>query len=691
MTYGSKQQTTFEERCKIVLDTGKHSLVRMVSELKQIMIDLKREIVRDDERFEDCVKENKVQEMLKANKHKEQLIMFSRERAKVKIQDEQYRLKRLRHEHYDQLLFMVFRYWSAKVVEVLLTSKRNFNTTFGAGRDRDAQRANHAGGQPATFGSTNLPQFEVSICFSEAGVLDSVPTMEDHWASFEKAFDNMEQVVFRNQALQNFVHDLNDLFFFKSSPYTRGIFEHMQAVVQMNAGYQLHHQQIFEALRGDTRDCREFIESLAPLQEIHDFCLNWNSQGGGDRSSFEMGFYKETWKKLEEFDLLIRTKVPSTQRVGSILMETNTLQKQLTEMPKQVSESIKMNVTQTMEQETKVLREELGKTSEVLEQLPTSLNTYVEQVNVLKYIDHKRGDFDAQFKNIEALSLQCKQDAIKVSLNLQMAIDEVKSLYRGLPALEQTAKEQLSQNKETMERIMKSSSSVLSKKIKAFQARYVETYLHDKSRLDDCGDTLEELFKRSKAVHEIRSKVILYREFLKLLYENDPDSEAKVAKNKLSCAEDFEQLQDIHKHTIRLWKILLYWKKRRQMCYNTPFLQLDTDLIIKSIHKVIKYLEEKLKLQKRVFQHSEAICKIVCQQVKETSMILQFVKDLRRDSLQNRHWMQIFDLIKAPHLKSQTKFTIVDLRSHNIQNYKEEIRQIIDHANTESKYETIFK
>lgn len=108
-----------------------------------------------------------------------------------------------------------------------------------------------------------------------------------------------------------------------------------------------------------------------------------------------MGFYKETWKKMEEFDILIRTKVPTTQRVGSILMETNTLQKQLTEMPKQVSESIKQNVTQTMEQETKVLREELGKTSEILEQLPTSLNTYVEQVNTLKYIEHKREDFDS--------------------------------------------------------------------------------------------------------------------------------------------------------------------------------------------------------------------------------------------------------------------------------------------------------
>jgi len=48
-----------------------------------------------------------------------------------------------------------------------------------------------------------------------------------------------------------------------------------------------------------------------------------------------------------------------------------------------------------MEQETKTLREELAKTTEILEQLPSSLNTYVEQVNTLKYLEHKRADFEA--------------------------------------------------------------------------------------------------------------------------------------------------------------------------------------------------------------------------------------------------------------------------------------------------------
>lgn len=44
---------------------------------------------------------------------------------------------------------------------------------------------------------------------------------------------------------------------------------------------------------------------------------------------------------------------------------------------------------------------------------------------------------------------------------------------------------------------MHSSSLVLSKKIKAFEKKYVETYLQDRTRIEDCAETLEELFKRS--------------------------------------------------------------------------------------------------------------------------------------------------------------------------------------------------
>lgn len=162
-----------------------------------------------------------------------------------------------------------------------------------------------------------------------------------------------------------------------------------------------------------------------------------------------------------------------------------------------------------------------------------------------------------------------------------------------------------------MEKIMHSSSLVLSKKIKAFEKKYVETYLQDRSRIEDCADTLEELFKRSKAIHEIRSKVILYKEFLKLLYEDDPDKNEKMQQNKLQCAEDYEFVADLHKQTIKLWKMLLYWRKRRHMCYNTPFLTLDMNKIIRSINKINRYFEEKLSKSDFLKEKSRPLYKVV--------------------------------------------------------------------------------
>jgi uncharacterized phage infection (PIP) family protein YhgE len=137
-------------------------------------------------------------------------------------------------------------------------------------------------------------------------------------------------------------------------------------------------------------------------------------------------------------------KVPnSNTKMGTILVETLSLKKYLADLPKRVIDSIKSNVTNTMETETKSLREELSKTSEILDQLPGSLNVYVEQVNTLKYVKEKNEEFSQKFKTITMLHQLCKNDNIKVSLNLQQAIEEVSHLYETLPKLHKRAQEGL--------------------------------------------------------------------------------------------------------------------------------------------------------------------------------------------------------------------------------------------------------
>lgn len=416
VTYGKKQQSTLADKCKTVLDQNRQAMEGLLTAVKEQMIQLKQEILADDERFEDDIKEARVQEMVR-NKHGKQLVMFHKQRVKMEAVEEQYRQKRLRHTQYDQLLQLVFRYWSAKIVELLFDSKARFNAIFG-----DPESAT---------------RFEVSICFGPEGKLDSDPTLEEHLAAFKKVFEDMEQAVFKNQFLQFFMHDMNDLFFGKSTQFTRSIFENMQKILGMNRDYRENHRAIFERLHRDVEECQGIIDGHKHLQEVHDFCLNW-TEGRKDRAvSLEMGFYKETWAKMEEFNGLIANVAsgnPASKK-SSITVETATLKKQLTEMPRQVIESIRHNVTQTMEQETKTLREELGKTSEILDQLPTSLNTYVEQVNTLKYIDHKQAEFDAKYQTINKLNEQCRSEHIKVGVNLQMAIAEVETLYENLPRL----------------------------------------------------------------------------------------------------------------------------------------------------------------------------------------------------------------------------------------------------------------
>ena len=116
--------------------------------------------------------------------------------------------------------------------------------------------------------------------------------------------------------------------------------------------------------------------------------------------SAEIEFYKTTWVKLDEFDGIIEKLPVSHTKLGTIVLETASLKKLLSEMPKQIVESIRTNVTQTIESETKTLKDDLSSTSETLEKQPTTLNIYVDQVNTLKYLKEKQEDLRNKFDTI---------------------------------------------------------------------------------------------------------------------------------------------------------------------------------------------------------------------------------------------------------------------------------------------------
>ena len=200
-------------------------------------------------------------------------------------------------------------------------------------------------------------------------------------------------------------------------------------------------------LDADVKLLQDELESYSNVQEVYDFTAEWNKGQGSRQLSLNMGFYNETFEKIQYFNQIIARVPNSNSRLGTILLETLTLKKQLSEMPAQIMNSIRHNVTQTMDNETRLLKEDLSKTSEILEQTPTSLNVYVEQVNTLKFVKQKQKDFDSKYDIIHRLKKQCLDDNIKVSPSIEMSIAHVQSLYLGLPKLCIKAQEGLKKNK----------------------------------------------------------------------------------------------------------------------------------------------------------------------------------------------------------------------------------------------------
>jgi hypothetical protein len=431
--------------------------------------------------------------------------------------------------------------------------------------------------------------------------------------------------------------------------------------------------RMLERVQHDIAESREFVANFYETQEIHDFAQEWKKM---NNISPEMTFYKETWEKIKIHEKLI-SRIPSfSNKRGTILIETLGFKNYLSELPKQVINSIRYNVASTMEKDTRALKDDLYKVVETLEQAPSSINIYLEQINMWKYISFKMPEFTQKFQSIDNLSELCKQDNIKINASLQEDIERVKELYQKLPSKLAEAEDALKAKQASIETIIHSSSDTLSKKIRAFQKKYIETYLQDKNRIDEWHQTLEELFKRSKAIQEIKSKVILYKEFFN-------------KKVELESSKNFDKLHELHIQTINLWKMILYWRKRREMWYTTPFLQLDIDKVIRSIKKTSKYFEDKVAKYPLLNEKSKILSQVILNQWKETSTLINFLKNWKKESLKPRHWNQIFMIIKAPHLRTSQKFTIINLREVHIQNYMDEVNRVIEQADLEMKYENI--
>ncbi len=177
VTYGKKQQQLLQDKCKDQLLISKGDLNKTLKVVKEQLEELKKEILNDDNRYEHAVKERRMMDMIKSsNRGGEDLIMFSKARKQKEIEEEQFKVQKQRHVLYDKFVQYVLKIVCANLIEAQFENKRIFKEVF-----RDPKLG---------------PQFEVSVCFNDQGVLDTDPSMAAHYQSFLDIFTNIEVAIY---------------------------------------------------------------------------------------------------------------------------------------------------------------------------------------------------------------------------------------------------------------------------------------------------------------------------------------------------------------------------------------------------------------------------------------------------------------------------------------------------------------
>jgi hypothetical protein len=109
------------------------------------------------------------------------------------------------------------------------------------------------------------------------------PSFEDHYASFQRLFVDMTRCVLNNKQLISFYEEINDMYFLRKVdkedesyvfPWTTQI----KKVLDANAKYKDFDDQIFDNLKNDIQESREFVTNFSETQEIYDFTQEWNAK-----------------------------------------------------------------------------------------------------------------------------------------------------------------------------------------------------------------------------------------------------------------------------------------------------------------------------------------------------------------------------------------------------------------------------
>ena len=145
--------------------------------------------------------------------------------------------------------------------------------------------------------------------------------------------------------------------------------------------------------------------------------------------------------------------------------------------------------------------------------------------------------------------------------------------------------------------------------------------------------------------------------------------------------DDFEVLDDVNADLqlkSRLWNDKAEWAGLREKVLGTPFGIFD----VNSLEKDLARFNKTVFLAGKALPNNKVV-NILKSSVEEFNPVLPVVTDLRSDSLKDRHWEQIHELVGCE-IQGQTELTLQDLITKGVTGFQEDIAAIATTAQQEA-------
>ena len=513
----------------------------------------------------------------------------------------------------------------------------------------------------------------------------------DEEIGMDPDIDEQKELVLNS--IQNFKKHLLDtsgLAFFHSCFHSLVKFRHyklsytdyIKDILEKDSKSHKCFTEIENQVTKDVETAKKYVMSFKHLEEVKQEGQKWL----GQVRSLEfdaLSFYRENYKKCNAYSEQIE-EIPNFNSIsGVITIETASLRNELLVIPRTVTSALRERLLGMITQESSELRSELMKQHKVLEEKSSTLPGFIEQVRALKLQKEQLQNWESKLTFIKECMSLCRRQSLSIPANLSSSVEECSSIIKSFPCKFQGVEAHYEEYKGFFEDQLDRNSAKLGRKIKKFETKYVERYLKEPERLQNTSAVVNELEKREEALATMKQRVEAFEDF-----EKELSSVRGASAKELQCRKDFELLFALHCDTLKLWKLVGFWRTRMNQWLTTPFQDLNVFKMAKKLSMISERLRPDCYSSVLFLKTSESIAKVINEEISELLCMCDTLKDLKSEALKPRHWEIILKMIRKPHLMNQP-FTLKELKECSISLYSSKISQITQEAKAESDHESL--